>query len=150
MTFIDPADVHYRLALKEGKAVAACVQDFDYPDYVFATSSRYGGLKEANEAATQYNMIRAVQKAAENGTLADLEALMTGGEFEYAMEETSVATGNKRIAGLWTPNLEGVRHSIKKHREYEQVSVDYGGSVRTTYAIAKRPKPEAYTIMEEV
>ncbi len=69
--------------------------------------------------------------------------------YEYALEETDVVTGVSRIYGIWVEEFQRIQQSAFMHRKHQQIYVDYGGHVWKTYAIARRPKPKGYTIIEE-
>ncbi len=70
-------------------------------------------------------------------------------EYEYALEETRVKDGAKRVSGSWSPWLENVQGSLRMMEKYQQPYIDYGGHAWYSYRIVQRPKPEAYTYVEK-
>lgn len=84
--------------------------------------------------------------------LVELDEKASEPEYEYALEETSVKDGAKRVLSSvlgWSPWLENVRESKRHLEKQQQIYIDYSGHAWYTYRIVQRPKPEPHTYLEE-
>jgi hypothetical protein len=145
VTYIDPSDVHYRLVLNNGKAVVATVQDFDYPDYVFATPELYSDKNYAEHMALNYNVLRRTQKVAEQRSDAMLKEIdnwattpkykpelldytATGAVFKDKFDSIWV----KLHSGGWAVETDGCtlifdNRKLLEYTEHEGEMLSYGG-----------------------
>lgn len=91
----DPREVHYRIVEKpDGSGVTvACVQDFDYPDYTFATRELYDDVTEARYFADRINN-RSVFHAT-------MDKLMASTLEEAARELDKGGEGTDRMYADW-------------------------------------------------
>jgi hypothetical protein len=70
-------------------------------------------------------------------------------EYEYALQEERLATGEKRIVLFWSTDLDEIKARFHKFVALDHVHVEYGGKRTSKYRVVERPVPDEPTIIWE-
>jgi hypothetical protein len=70
-------------------------------------------------------------------------------EHEYALQEETLSTGEKRIVLFWSRDLVDAEAAYHRFVALDNINVEYGGKRTKKYRVVERPVPDEPTIVWE-